>query len=357
MSEANAGISDQAITVSVCIPVWNDSQWLPGAIDSVRAQTYRNWNLVVSDNASVEVLEPLVTAHRDHRVRFHRWPDHVGTYENHNRAVFLSSDPWIMPLGSDDRLAPDCLATVVERLEELAKVGVRPSMVVGRSRRVDAAGRSAERHYYGSRGVKVVQDGVYGAREWLRIMTMPGAPPWNIGSVAFSRRAIVDSGGAFRPEVGLSADNELVLRMAAYGPVAYVDRPLCDFTVRPDSDGNRRFVANRSSGEAQTPLGAALRSAVVAHKFHGAVGPSEERMVNVAIARQFVLRAAQHRTLPGGRGRAGAALDVFRAIRHWPGLLVSPGQALRAVGALVAPKSLLTRARSRFVGRLPSEQP
>ena len=59
--------------------------------------------------------------------------------------------------------------------------------------------------------------------------------------MAVARDVVHESGGYFRPEVGLSSDVEMEFRAAAYGDVVYVDNPLLDFTVRPDSDGPGRL--------------------------------------------------------------------------------------------------------------------
>lgn len=43
--------------VSVFIPVWNDTSWLPRAIQSVVQQSHADWELVIGDNASTEDVE------------------------------------------------------------------------------------------------------------------------------------------------------------------------------------------------------------------------------------------------------------------------------------------------------------
>ena len=343
-------LPETLVAISVCVPVWNDAEWLPRVIESVLAQTYPHWELAISDNASDEDLASRVSRYPDPRIRHVRWPDHVGTYENHNRALSLCRYPWILPIGSDDRLNPDALAVVANRIRRLAADGTSPSMVVAACRRVDRAGSSADRRYYGSQGRKEVRSGLYEARDWLAVLAAPGAPPWNIGSIVFSARALVDAGGAFRPEIGLSADNELVLRLSAYAAVDYVDRPIADFTVRSDSDGNRRFSENRAAGEAETPMGAALASGLRVFSARGLAGPAERRLVSQAIARLYLQRAGQHRILPGGRGRRGAAADVARAIRSWPGLLISAPHVGRAAAAVLAPARAISYASRRLAG-------
>jgi glycosyltransferase involved in cell wall biosynthesis len=54
---------------SVFIPVWNDARWLPGAIESLLAQTHADWELIIGDNASTEDIEGIVAGYADDRIR------------------------------------------------------------------------------------------------------------------------------------------------------------------------------------------------------------------------------------------------------------------------------------------------
>ncbi len=326
---------------SVFIPVWNDATWLGGAIESVLAQTYSHWELIIGDNASTDDLERLVAAYADPRIRYHRWSSHVDTYSNFNRTALLCHNDWLQLLSADDRLHPACLARMAKRIEQVKGSGRRLAVVVTRCRRVSASGEPAEREYYGSQPVKHGRDGLYSARGWLRLLAAPGMPAWNIGSVAVARDVVAEMGGFFRPDVGLCSDHELTLRAAAYGDVAYIDEPLLDYTVREGSDGNMRFFKNRANGEAATPIGAALLAGLLTHETRRSVTPAERRMVHAAVARSYLQRAGQHRILPGGRGRRGALVDVARAIAHSPRTVLAPPQVLMAGAAVLAPSGAI----------------
>jgi len=326
---------------SIFIPVWNDAAWLGGAVESVLAQTYPHWELIVGDNASTDDLERLVAAYLDPRIHYHRWPTHVDTYSNFNRTALLCHTDWLQLLSADDRLHPDCLARMAKRIEQVEGSGRRLAVVVTRCRRVSPSGEPAERAYYGSQQVKHGRDGLYSARGWLRLLAAPGMPAWNIGSVAVAREVVAEMGGFFRPDVGLCSDHELTLRAAAYGDVAYIDEPLLDYTVRDGSDGNLRFFQNRARGEAATPIGAALLAGLGTHESRRAVSPAERRMVHAAVARSHLQRAGQHRILPGGRGRLGALVDVVRAAGQSPSTVFAPPQLLMAGAVVLAPDAAI----------------
>ena len=83
---------------SVFIPVWNDARWLPGAIESLLAQTHPDWELIIGDNASTEDIAGIVAGYADDRIRYHRWPDHVDYAGNANRTIGLCRFEWLQYL-------------------------------------------------------------------------------------------------------------------------------------------------------------------------------------------------------------------------------------------------------------------
>jgi hypothetical protein len=329
---------------SVCIPVYNDVAWLPSAIESVLGQTYSAFELIVGDNVSTQAVEQVVGRYDDPRVRYHRWRKHCPTYENFNRTTFLARYEWVVPMGADDRPDSRFLEVVAGRITSArATTKRRLVMVVTASRRVDAQGRPADQAYYGSQGVKQVPEGIYQAASWLAVGAAPGLAPWNIGSIAFDRQTLERAGG-FRPEIGLSADLELILRIGIHGDVAYLADPLLDYTVRGDSDGNLRFVENRVDRQAATPMGAALLAALAAHAEVRSVSSAERSAVHREVARTHLQRAGQHRLLEGGHGRSGALRDVLAAIRTSPATLLAPRGLAIAAAALFAPRPVIAWA-------------
>lgn len=330
---------------SIFIPVYNDARWLAGAIDSVIAQTHSAWELVIGDNASDRDLTAIVDTYADDRIRYHRWEKHVDLVDNHNRTIELCDYEWLQLLSADDRLHPECLARIAARIEQLSAEGARPAMVATACRPVAEDGRPATFEFSGSWRIKHLPDGLHDGRAWLRHIAAPGQVPWNVGSLAIDRDVVEVLGGFYRVEIGLAVDLEMALRVGAYGPIAYIDEPLLDYTVRPG--GSNHEVARRDRARAEmTTLGAVLRSGLAVHEARREVGQDERRYVRRMIGQSFIGRALQHRHLPDGAGRSGAAGNVARAFLHDPLWFLDGRQALRGMAALVAPTWLIRRLKA-----------
>src|SRR3954451_4044582 len=78
--------------VSIGMPVRNGQKYIREAIDSIIAQTFTDWELVICDNASTDSTEQIVReyAARDSRVRYHKNEKDIGPAGNHNRTFELS---------------------------------------------------------------------------------------------------------------------------------------------------------------------------------------------------------------------------------------------------------------------------
>jgi GT2 family glycosyltransferase len=294
---------------------------------------------VIGDNASDDAT-PEVATLDDPRVRYHRWDSLVDVNGNFNRTAALCSGEWLVPLGSDDRLRPHALATFAEHIRNRADL----VMVVAACSRIDQDGHPAAGTWRFYQGMARFSPGDYDAASWMAAMSAEGQPPWNLGSIAFRRRAVEQLGGLFDPDAGPASDIELVLRMPLAGPVRYVDDSVMVFTQRTDSDAKLQQRSNRI-GSDDTILARGLRVGVAAHeRVRGPLEAGERRRVDGLIARSFIQRAAQHRLLAGGAGRRGAITDLRNAWRTSPTTVLTARQLFFAAGAILAPTALLRAA-------------
>lgn len=105
--------------VSVGMPVYNGSRYLAGAIQSLLSQTFTDFELIISDNASTDDTERICRefAARDPRVRYDRLTENRGAVDNFNRLVRLSQGRYFKWAAADDLCDPQFLEVLVAILD------------------------------------------------------------------------------------------------------------------------------------------------------------------------------------------------------------------------------------------------
>lgn len=105
--------------VSVLIPSYNYAHYLPEAIESVLAQTYSDFELIIVDNCSTDNTEEIVNNYieQDNRIKFICNDENIGMYRNYNQALLLASGEYIKFLNADDKFEPTLLEKFVSILE------------------------------------------------------------------------------------------------------------------------------------------------------------------------------------------------------------------------------------------------
>ena len=115
--------------ISVIIPTYNRVHYISKAIESVTAQTYTDWELIIIDDASTDNTHHVVKNYieNDMRIRYIRQPKNVGISRNRNTGIAVATGMYIAMLDSDDVwLDKEKLAKQVAFLEkntEYALVG------------------------------------------------------------------------------------------------------------------------------------------------------------------------------------------------------------------------------------------
>lgn len=104
---------------SVLLPTKNRLDLLKGAIDTVRAQKYGDWEIVVADNCSEDDVRGYVLGLDDARIVYTRSDEPLPVTDNWNRALDRSTGSFVVMLGDDDGLVPGYFEHVQEALGEL----------------------------------------------------------------------------------------------------------------------------------------------------------------------------------------------------------------------------------------------
>lgn len=106
--------------VSIGLPVYNGEKHIRKAIESVLSQTFEDFELIISDNASIDATEQICRefADKDQRIRYYRQDRNFGAGRNFNLVFELSKGEYFKWAAHDDICAPEYLQRCVKVLDQ-----------------------------------------------------------------------------------------------------------------------------------------------------------------------------------------------------------------------------------------------
>ncbi len=294
--------------ISVCIPTFNRAAMLGESIASVLGQSFGDFELIVSDNASDDETESVVRSLADKRISYLRNKRNVGPCENMNLCLVRCRGEFIAFLPDDDLMLPQNLQQKREVLEANREVG----LVHSSYHLVDQAGRIVRENTSWGHGPDRTADAIEDRQELL-------LSPYNrinLSSVLFRRACYERLGGftsGFAGKIGLAFDYEYWMRIALYYKIAFLARPLVKWRIHGGSLTNtnlasdetqkmqqvlavKYFLLARRSGD----MSRHLRKGILDHTHRAALrhlGDLLDAETQKASARRFLLDSA--RMFPG----------------------------------------------------------
>lgn len=219
--------------VSVGIPTYNRLATLRRAVQSVLDQTFRDFELIISDNASTDGTAEFVNSLRDPRIRYIRNAENLGMMRNFNRCLKSFTGIYCGFLGSDDYWLPGFLENVVGVLRSNPDVAI-----------------AFTNHYFLRSGrltprKRLVRPGIH--KECVSMVLKRN--PLCLAA-ALIRKASLDEIGGFRAEV-FNGDFDIYLRIAELGHrMYYVDKLLAVYRLHEENE-SRNW---RRTGEAMIAI-------------------------------------------------------------------------------------------------------
>ena len=92
--------------VTIAIPTFNRAAWIEGAVTGALAQTYPDFEVLVSDNASTDATQSVLAQFDDPRVRVVRQDANLGMVGNWNACIAEARGEYIAVVPDDDRISP-----------------------------------------------------------------------------------------------------------------------------------------------------------------------------------------------------------------------------------------------------------
>lgn len=214
--------------VSVIIPTYNHEIYLPGAIHSALAQTYRDVEIIVVDDGSTDETRDVATQFGE-PVQY-IYQENRGLSAARNTGIARATGRYITVLDADDLLEPDYLARMVAILESLP--GAAATYCIFQT--VDPDNQML--YQKGRAGVPPEQ--LFERLLYGNFIVPP---------CMMVKREVYDTAGPFDESLTACEDWDMWLRIARNNTVLPLDAALVRYRVRPGSmSGNpRRMLDNR----------------------------------------------------------------------------------------------------------------
>jgi hypothetical protein len=329
-------LASPAARVAVCIPTRNRAGYVRHAIESALDQTYGDFVLVVSDNASTDDTAGVVASLDDPRISYLRLEHDLGWCGNFNNCLehVPAGVEYAVILGDDDRLHPRFLERTVEVLDREARAGfVHTAFDL-----VDGDGRLVRGGVNWTRTTEL--DGVEPGMTFIRHSMM-----WSTrvcASAALIRMSALPP-VHFDPVDVPAADLGLWLRMALDWDVAFLAEPLASYRVHADNDSATWGVVvdgaySPDTFEFAERIAGVKRRFLTAH-WHRLEGRSRLRRLVEKSARRELVNVARNLTKP--RRPVGKTLSLlWQAGRLDPRVVAEPVAWRLIAASLLGPRAI-----------------
>jgi glycosyltransferase involved in cell wall biosynthesis len=237
-------MESSAPEVSVVIPAYNYGRYLREAIDSVLAQEFRNFELIVVDDGSTDNTAEIVASYTDPRVRYIHQTN-AGLSAARNTGIRQARAPLIGLLDADDLWKPEMLAQVTQRFQTAEpEVG----LIACASERVDSVGQPL--------GGKTMTHGKERRFTAADIVLQSRFMP----STVVARREAYAACGEFDTTLRSSEDRDMWIRIGSRFRMIHLGTPLVQIRKHPT---NMSKHADRMRLNMRKAIGKAYRDRVM----------------------------------------------------------------------------------------------
>jgi len=206
--------------VSIIMNVRNGALTLREAIDSVLAQTCKDWELIVWDDCSTDDSAAIVTDYRDARVHYYLSPEDAPLGKARREAIRQARAEWIAFLDQDDIWLPGKLE------KQLALAADDTGLIYGRTVRFYPSGR--ERDYDQAHEYKLLPEGDIFTQLFTKSCFVAM-------SSAMFRRSAIEATGGIPDEVRVIPDYYLYVAVARKYGARAVQEVVCRYRTHSGS--------------------------------------------------------------------------------------------------------------------------
>ncbi|MFT7155569.1 MAG: glycosyltransferase involved in cell wall biosynthesis [Parvicella sp.] len=221
--------------VQIFIATRDRIQSLKGAIDSILSQSYKDFEVIVSDNSTNDITQFEVTKNYSGRVTYRRRDPPVGALDHFNQILAEVSSDYFMVFHDDDEMYPDMINTLGDFLDEN-----KSFCAVGSGADCMKGGKEIRTRFYSSRTVKFIQNSselVLGY--FINVGMVPFPSYMYRKAVAETIRFDIEKGGKY-------CDVAFLMDVADFGKLAYLPQRLMVYNFHADQDSYTNNLIDRS---------------------------------------------------------------------------------------------------------------
>ena len=211
--------------VCICIPTFNAATTIKETLKSILAQTYENFVIHISDNASTDQTLAIVESFRDPRIEVHRHTRNIGGEGNFNRCINLAEGEYSVIFHADDIYEPNIISKQVQYLQKHPKA----CAVFTAANFIDDSGMKIGAH-------KLPKELSEGINQYsFQILFKMVLQYYNFficSSVMIRTKILKNEIKVWRPELfGSSADLDVWLRLSMNHPIGFLSEPLIRYRL------------------------------------------------------------------------------------------------------------------------------
>jgi Glycosyl transferase family 2 len=211
--------------VSFVVPCYKFAHLLAQCVDSILAQDYKNFEVLIMDNCSPDNTSEVANSFNDSRVRHIRNESNLGNVRNYNKGISLARGKYVWIVPADDTLRSDhVLARFVEVMERNPQAGF-------------VFCRAVELRDGKETGVAQWADSGNEDRVWTSENFFTRLVDYNciVAASVLVRKECYEKVGVFEPELPFACDWHMWCKLAMHYDVAYLAEPMVCCRFHDDS--------------------------------------------------------------------------------------------------------------------------
>ncbi|NHQ61162.1 glycosyltransferase family 2 protein [Chlorobium sp. BLA1] len=209
--------------VTVAIPMYNNGRFISETINSVLAQTFTDFELLIYDDQSTDDSYEIASSFMDRRIRLFRNEENLGPEGNWNKAISKVKGKYVKLLCGDDILFPHCLEKQVSAFDEPLNRGV--SLVSSQRTIIDPESKTLIKK------LNFIDAGRKDPVEVIRKIVRMGTNIIGEPVCGLYPAELIEKTRGYSAIVPYTIDLDFWIQLLKHGDLLVIDEPLCAFRI------------------------------------------------------------------------------------------------------------------------------